>query len=97
MSKYNVTTVGEADEDNENTGRHILSGVNVEVWFGDNFNNKTPDEAMKVAKLIAAAPEMLEACKWMYNELQAFNMLKQDERVNVQLDFVHSLLLKATT
>lgn len=49
------------------------------------------------AKLIASAPELLEACKWMHTELSDLNDKHgQDVRIEEQLNIVNEIIIKAT-
>lgn len=71
-----IAEIGTPNPDNSNTGHHFIipeySNAKygfAEVWFGDSHTCKTPEEALIVAKTMAAAPDLLSACYLAYAKL----------------------------
>lgn len=73
--KWEITRIGEPNPSNANCGFHEISienGVSmIEVWFSDNHQIKTKEDALKVAELIECAPELLEVLEGLYNAIDS--------------------------
>lgn len=72
-----------------------LEDIGIEISFINHEDDF--DEARKNARLIAAAPELLEALQWAMKHFCYINRIKgQNEEYCDAIDFAHAAIAKAT-
>ena len=97
-----VIKQGAANSDNNNTGHHLVYPKDSfefgfsDVWFGEFQFCKDAGEAMANAKLIAAAPDLIDVCMELEDEL---NNVKVEfpEHTWIILERMKDVIKKATT
>lgn len=86
--KWEITRIGEPDPSNANCGFHGISienGVSmIDVWFSNNHQIKTKGDALKVAKLIECAPELLEALHDLITAVDSNKVILAEEIENAK-------------
>lgn len=94
--KWFISEIGEPNKHNNNTGCHVFSVEGsddcgfIEMWFGDNFQCSSRNEALYNAQLVAHAPEMFEMLRRCY---EAFKNINQP----FIADDIEKLIREATT
>lgn len=98
MNKWSIKQIGEIGK-NSQCGYHTIADndINVgmiDIWFGKYQCIKTPEEALKVAKLVEKAPEMYNLLKEVVSYLGDKSTWKEGEEI---IGYKIESLIKAIT
>ncbi len=86
---WHIVQIGKPKKDNGNCGKHEISCLagaaigHIDVWFSDNFPVKNAEEARANAKLIVAAPDMLEALLEVYAEMPDYALCFEKVKIAI--------------
>ena len=86
--KWEITHIDEPNPLNSNCGCHEISIENglsmTQVWFSDNHQIKTKEDALKVAELIKCAPELLEVLHDLITAVDSNKVILAEEIKNAK-------------